>query len=132
VSDPAGPLCPKCGRRIAAWKLDHCVYCGQPFPEGLRDGFAEPEALKWVERPEVPPDAARKLEMMKVVPFDKEKRPRSFLLAAAFLSIPIFGAIFFLLYSLVRRYSPSSALLVLVGGAGFLLYLAWSLAKSKR
>lgn len=131
MSDPNGPLCPKCRRRIAAWRLDHCVYCGQVFPEGLRDGFAEPEALKWVERPSIPPDAARQLEMMKVIPFEKEKRSRSLVLAATFLSVPIFGAVFFLLYSLLSRYSPSSAVVVLIGGVGFLAYLVWMLAKRR-
>lgn len=128
MTNPAGPLCPKCGRRIAAWRLDHCVYCGQVFPEGFRDGFAEPEALKWIERPSIPPEAARQLEMMKLVPLEKEKKPR-FVMGLALLSIPIFGTIFFLLYSLVRRYSPASAVLVLVAGFGFLAYLFWSLTK---
>ncbi len=128
MSNPPGPLCPKCGRRIAAWRLDHCVYCGHVFPEGLRDGFPEPEALKWIERPSIPPEAARQLEMMKVVPFEKDKKPR-FVMGIALVSIPIFGTIFFLLYSLVRRYSPASAVLVLVGGVGFLAYLFWSLTR---
>jgi hypothetical protein len=76
-SPPPLPSCPQCGRRIAAWKKEHCVYCGAAFPPGLKDGFEEPEGLKWVERPGIPADAARKLEMMKFVPLDGKPRTRS-------------------------------------------------------
>jgi len=76
-SQPPLPSCPQCGRRIAAWKKDHCVYCGTTFPPDFKQGFAEPEALKWVDRPEISPDAERKLEMMKVVPMDGGGRGRS-------------------------------------------------------
>ncbi len=129
-SQPPGPVCPRCQRRIAAWKMEHCVYCGAPFPQELKEGFAEPEALKWVDRPGLPPEAARQLEMMKVVPLEKERRSRSFVQQVTWLSLPLFAVIFYLLYRLLQRYVPSVALLVLVAGAGFLAYLVWSLTKA--
>ena len=61
-SPPPLPACPNCGRQIAAWKKEHCIYCGTAFPPGFKEGFQEPEALKWVDRPAIPDDAARKLE----------------------------------------------------------------------
>ena len=131
MSDPsAGPLCPRCHRRVAAWRMDHCIYCGAVFPPDLKEGFAEPETLKWVDRPALPPDAARQLEMMKVVPMGIQRKPRSVLTWMAFLSIPVFAIIFYLLYKIVAHYLPSFAALILVGGAGFLVYLAWSLKKA--
>ncbi len=121
----AGPRCPRCRRPLAAWRLDHCVYCGEAFPAELKQGFEAPEALKWVERPALPPDASRKLEMMKVVPAGERKKSRSVVAVAGVLSVPLFVAIFYLLYTMVRQLSPSTSLLVLVGGAGFVAYLAW-------
>ncbi len=112
--------------------MDHCIYCGAPFPPDLKEGFTEPEALKWVDRPNLPPDAARQLEMMKVVPFETQRKRRSVLTWMAFLSIPVFAVIFYLLYEIVAHYVPSFAGLILVGGAGFLAYLAWSLKKSAK
>ena len=129
-SQPPLPVCPQCGRRIAAWKKEHCVYCGAAFPPGLKDGFEEPEALKWVERPGIPPDAARKLEMMKVVPSDGRPKARSLPMLIGLLSFPIFAALFYLLSSFLRRYSATAAALVLAAGVGFLGYLAWSLRRS--
>ncbi len=133
MSSPgAGPLCPKCRRRIAAWRLDHCVYCGERFPEGFREGFEAPAALQFVERPDVPADATRQLELMKVVSFDKEPKSRSFGAVFGLLSLPIFAVIFYLLYSLVARTSPATAGLVVVAGLGFLGFLAWSFLRSRR
>ncbi len=129
-AETPGPLCPRCRRRIAAWKLDHCVYCGESFPPDLREGFAEPEALKWVERPAIPPDAARQLELMKVIPMEKDAKPRSVLRLLTLISLPVFAVLFYLLYQILRRYSPAFSVLVLVGGAGFLAYLAWSFAQA--
>jgi hypothetical protein len=126
---PPLPSCPKCGRRIAAWKLDHCVYCGAPFPAGFRDGVPEPEALKWLERPGLSIDASKQLELMKVVADDQVKKPRSLILALTGFSIPVFGVIFYLIYVLLQRYSPPVAVAVLLGGAGFLGYLVWNAAK---
>ncbi len=125
---PSVPSCPRCQRRIAAWKMDHCVYCGAPFPPELKEGFSEPEALKWIDRPRLPPEATRQLEMMKVVSFDK-KRPRSVLQVVTLLSLPVFAAVFYLSYLLLQRYIPGFAMLVLVAGAGVLAYLVWVLAK---
>jgi hypothetical protein len=128
----ASPLCPRCRRRVAAWRLDHCVYCGERFPEGFRDGFEEPAALQWIDRPAVSPEAAKQLEMMKVVGFDKETKARPAGALFGLLSLPVFAVIFYLLYSVVSRTSRASALLVLLGGAGFLAYLAWTFFRVRR
>ncbi len=127
-----GPRCPRCRRPLAAWRLDHCVYCGETFPAELKQGFEAPEGLKWVERPGLPPDLSRKLEMMKIVPAGAPKKSRSLVTVAGALSVPIFGVIFYLLYTLVRRLSPTTAFLVLAGGAGFLAYLAWIFYRARK
>jgi hypothetical protein len=131
-SQPPLPVCPQCSRRIAAWKKEHCVYCGAAFPPGLKDGFEEPEALKWVERPGIPDDAARKLEMMKIVPSDGRAKTRSLPMLIGLLSLPIFAVLFYLLSSLLRRYSAAASGAVLAAGVGFLGYLAWNLRKVSR
>lgn len=125
--ESTGPLCPHCGRRIAAWRMDHCVYCGAVFPAELKQGFAEPEALKWVDRPKLPPDAARQLEMWKVIP--QEKKRRSGVALFGIFAMPVFAILFYLLYRIVARYSGVAAMFVAIAGAGFLAYLAWSLFK---
>jgi len=84
------PSCPECGRRIAAWKKDHCVYCGTAFPPDFKQGFAEPEA------------------------------------------VPVFGVLFYLVSSMLRRFSPLAASAVLAAGAAFLGYLLWNLQKIRR
>ena len=131
-SQPPLPACPQCGRRIAAWKKDHCVYCGAVFPPDFKQGFAEPEALKWVDRPSIPPDAARKLEMMKVVPLEGGGKGRSLSTIIGMLSLPVFAVLFFLVSSLLRRFSPAAAAGILVLGAAFLGYLVWSVQKLRR
>ncbi len=132
MSTPPLPACPKCGRRIAAWKMEHCVYCGAAFPAELKQGVPEPEALKWVERPQITPEAARQLEMMKFVPMDGKKPARSAAAVFTLLSIPVFGVVFYLLYALVRRSFPSSAVLVLLAGAVFIGYLLWAAFRPAR
>lgn len=131
-SPPALPACPACGRRIAAWKKDHCVYCGTAFPADWKQGFQEPEGLKWIDRPAIPPEAARKLEMMKVVPLDGARPGRTLPVLIGLLSLPIFAVLFYLLAVMLRRYSPAAAAVVLVLGIGFLGYLGWSLRKVGR
>jgi len=128
-SSPPAPVCPKCRRRVAAWKLDHCVYCGAAFPPGFRDGYPEPEALKWIERPELTPEAVKQLELMKVVPFEPVRKPRSIVLALAGFSVPVFGVIFYLMYKLVYRYSAAAAVAILLGGAFLVFYLLWRAAR---
>jgi hypothetical protein len=131
-SPPSLPRCPTCDRRIAAWKKDYCVYCGAAFPPDWKQGLEEPEGLKWIERPGISPDAARKLEMMKVVPLDGARSSRSLPMVIGLLSLPIFAVLFYLLSTLLRRYSPAAAAIVLVLGVGFLAYFAWSLRKLRR
>src|SRR5215470_19859500 len=97
VSAP-GPVCPKCRRKLAAWRLDHCIYCGEKFPDGLREGFSEPEALKWVDRPGVPAEAAKQLEMMKHVEIGAARKPKSVGKALNLLILPVFIGIFYLMY----------------------------------
>jgi hypothetical protein len=124
VSAPtAGPLCPKCRRKLAAWKLDHCVYCGESFPADLKDGHEAPAGLRWVERPALPTDLSRKLELMKVTPIEARRPNRSLLTTLGVVSIPIFGVIFYLLSTMVRRISSGLSWIVLLGGAGFIGYL---------
>jgi hypothetical protein len=121
-----GPSCPRCRRPIAAWRLAHCVYCGESFPPDLKEGHSAPEGLKWVERPAIPSDAAKQLELMKVLPMEQKKgvRSRPALLLAGGVSIGAFTLIFALLYVLLRRSAPSLGAFVLVIGAIFLGYLA--------
>jgi hypothetical protein len=134
VTSPSpGPLCPRCRRKLAAWRLDHCVYCGEKFPENIRDGFTEPEALKFVERPAVPPDAAKQLEMMRFVEVDVRPKQKTKIAAVlAMLTLPVFAGIFYMLYRLVSRTFPSLAIPILVAAFGFLVYLGWTVAKSAR
>lgn len=131
-SPTAGPRCPKCRRPLAAWKLEHCVYCGEPFPAELKQGFEAPEGLKWVERPALPTDLSKKLELMKVVPIEARRKSRSIVTIVGILSLPIFAAIFYLLYTMVSRLSPGMSLIVLVAGAGFVAYLAWIFARARK
>ncbi|HKA35734.1 MAG TPA: hypothetical protein VKH43_02890 [Thermoanaerobaculia bacterium] len=131
-TQPPLPSCPECGRRIAAWKKDHCVYCGAAFPPDFKQGFAEPEALKWVDRPGIPADAERKLEMMKVVPMEGAGRGRSISTIIGLLSVPVFAVIFYLVSSTLRRLSPLAGSAVLAAGAAFLGYMIWRLQKLRR
>ena len=50
----------------------------------------------------------------------------------AIVSIPIFGAIFWLTYRMLRQLSPTTSLLVLVGGIGVLGYLGWIFYRARR
>lgn len=128
----AGPVCPRCRRKLAAWRLDHCVYCGEKFPENLREGFAEPEALKFVERPAVPPEAARQLEMMKYVEIGATKQPKTLVTALALLAFPFLVAVFYMLYRVVSRYFPAAGAAVIALAVFALGYVGWALAKASR
>ena len=127
---PAGPVCPRCRRRLAAWKLDHCVYCGEKFPENIREGFAEPEALKFVERPSVPADAAKQLEMMKYVELGRKKKPSNVGRSLALLALPVFVVIFYLIYRIASRFVPYAGLLVVVLGLALVGYVVWTIRRS--
>jgi hypothetical protein len=130
-SAPAGPRCPRCRRPLAAWRLEHCVYCGEKFPADLKQGFEEPEALKWVERPALPADVSKKLEMMKVVPAQGPKKSKNLLAIAGLVSIPIIGVLFYLTYVLLKQLSPTSGLLILVAGVGVVVYLVWMFRRAR-
>jgi hypothetical protein len=129
-----GPRCPSCRRSIAAWRLDHCVYCGERFPPDLKESHAEPEALKWVERPPIPHDAAKQFEMMKVFPTDPKStiRSRPVLLGAGVISMVAFAVVFILLYLLLNRTMPAAGGAVLFLGAGFVGYLLWVFYRASR
>jgi hypothetical protein len=124
------PACPKCRRPIAAWKKDHCVYCGEVFPPDLRDGYEAPEALKWVDRPAISPEAARQLEMMKVVPMPGDKKTRSVVRAMGLAVIPVVAVLFYMLWSISGKYLPGWG--VLLVGALVMGYLVWSISKVAR
>ncbi len=128
----AGPLCPRCRRKLAAWKMDHCLYCGEAFPADLKAGFEAPAGLQWVERPALPTDLSKKLELMKVVPLESRKKPASLVAIVGVLSVPIFGGIFYLLYTMVRRLSPGMGAIVALGGVGFVVYLVWVFARAAK
>lgn len=70
--------------------------------------------------------------MMKVVSFEKSPRARPIGLVMGLLSLPVFGVIFYLLYALVSRRSPTTAILIPIAGLGFLGYLGWSFYKTRR
>jgi hypothetical protein len=129
----AGPKCPRCRRKLAAWRLDHCIYCGEKFPENIREGFTEPEALKFVERPAVTPEVAKQLEMLKVVSIgEKPKAKTPLVVVFALLTLPVFAGIFYMLYRLVSRTFPSAAILIVAAALLFLGYVGWTVAKSAR
>ena len=128
----AGPRCPRCRRPLAAWRMDHCVYCGEALPVGLKEGFAEPEGLKWVERPPLPADLSKKLEVMKVVPLEGRGKSRSAATIVGLLSVPVFAAIFYLTWSLLRRLSPGSSILIGIAGFGVVAYLVWTFLKARK
>jgi hypothetical protein len=127
-----GPRCPRCRRPLAAWRLNHCVYCGEAFPAELKEGFAEPDALKWIERPPLPADVSKKLEMMKVVPIEAHKKSRSIVTIVGIVSVPIIAILFYFTWLLLRQMSPTSGLLVLIAGVGVIAYLIWTFARARR
>jgi threonine dehydrogenase-like Zn-dependent dehydrogenase len=69
---------------------------------------------------------------MKVVPIEAGRKGRSLVTVIGLLSLPIFAAIFYLLYTMVRRMSPGTSLVVLLAGAGFVGYLAWIFARARK
>ena len=128
----AGPRCPRCHRPLAAWRLAHCVYCGEAFPAELKQGFEEPEALKWVERPALPADLNKKLELMRVVPMETKKKSRSLVTVVGAVSVPIFVVIFYLTWKLLRQLSPMSGLMIVGAGVMVVGYLVWTFVKARK
>jgi hypothetical protein len=118
---------------LAAWRLGHCIYCGETIPAELKEGFAEPEGLKWVERPALPTDLSKKLEMMRVVGAEPQtpRKTRVAWAVAAGVAFPLLIAIFYLAYSLLRQLSPVSSALVAIVGMGGLGYLVVSFLKAR-
>jgi len=114
--------------------MKHCVYCGESIPAELKEGFAEPEALKWVDRPQLPDDVNKKLEMMRVVaPMEARKSSsRSVITVVGFLSLPLFVGIFYLTWMLLRRVSPISGLLIMGTGVMVIGYLGWTFMKARK
>lgn len=113
--------------------MGHCIYCGEAIPAELKAGFAEPEGLKWVERPPLPTDISKKLEMMRVVE-TKPAAPRNARLAwavAAGIGFPLLAVIFYMAYSLLRRLSPLSSALIVVAGMGAVAYVVVAFLKSR-
>ena len=70
--------------------------------------------------------------MMKVVPAQAPRRKGNFLAIAGLISIPIFGAIFYLTYTMLRQLSPTSSVLILIAGIGVVAYLVWIFSKARR
>jgi len=132
VPPTAGPRCPRCHRPLAAWRLAHCVYCGEAFPAELKQGFEEPEALKWVERPALPADLNKKLELMRVVPMETKKKSRSLVTFVGAVSVPIFVVIFYLTWKLLRQLSPMSGLMIMGAGVMVVGYLVWTFVKARK
>ena len=132
MSSTAGPRCPRCHRPLAAWRLAHCVYCGEAFPAELKQGFEEPEALKWVERPALPADLNKKLELMRVVPMETKKKSRSLVTVVGAVSVPIFVVIFYLTWKLLRQLSPMSGLMIVGAGVMVVGYLVWTFVKARK
>jgi len=112
--------------------MNHCVYCGEAIPAELKAGFQEPEALKWVERPALPADVHRQLEMMKVVPLEARKPNRNVIKIAGFVSIPIFAVLIYLTYRMMRQLSAATSTLILVAGVAVLGYLAYTFVKASK
>ena len=106
------------------------MYCGQVFPPDLRDGYEEPETLKWVDRPAISLEASRQLEMMKVVPMEGDKKSRAVVRGLGLLAIPVLVALFYMLWSVSGRYFPGW--LVILVGIGVIGYVVWSLSRVGR
>src|SRR5678816_4842395 len=92
------------------------------------------DRLKWVERPAIPTDAAKQLELMKFLPGGTKTatRSRPALLLAGAISIIAFSVVFVLLFLVLRRSMPAGAGIVLFVGVGFLAYLAWVFLRASR
>ena len=129
----AGPRCPRCRRPLAAWRLDHCVYCGEAFPGELKQGHEAPDGLKWVERPALPTDLSKKLELMKVVPIEAGRKSRSLV---TIVGRPVGADLRRDLLSAVHddpaACPPARASSSCSAGAGFVAYLVWIFARARK
>jgi hypothetical protein len=113
--------------------MGHCIYCGEAIPAELKAGFAEPDGLKFVERPPLPTDLSKKIEMMRIVNAEKAapRKARVAWAVAAGVAFPLLIGIFYMAYSLLRQLSPISSALVIIVGMGGLGYLVVSFLKSR-
>jgi hypothetical protein len=113
--------------------MGHCIYCGETIPAELKAGFAEPEGLKYVERPALPTDLSKKLEMMRIVGAEAQapRKTRVAWAVAAGVAFPLLIGIFYIAYSLLRHLSPVSSALVVIVGMGGLGYLVVSFLKAR-
>jgi hypothetical protein len=113
--------------------MGHCIYCGEAISPELKAGFAEPEGLKWVERPPLPTDLSKKLEMMRVVQTEPTapRKTRVAWAVAAGIAFPLLIGIFYMAYMLLRRLSPVSSALVVIVGMGGIAYLVVAFLKSR-
>jgi hypothetical protein len=107
------------------------VYCGEVFPAELKEGFAEPEGLKWVERPALPPDLSKKLEVMRITATRPPRKSRVAWAIAAGIAVPLLIAIFYLAYLLLRRLSPVSSTLIVIVGIGTAGYFAGTFFRAR-
>jgi hypothetical protein len=112
--------------------MNHCLYCGETLPQDLKEGHAPPEGLKWVERPDIPPDASKTLAMMKAVPSVESGKPRSWIVVAGAVSVPVLAVLVYLVSTLARRVWPGSSGFVLVLGAAAIGYVGWSFWRGVR
>lgn len=127
----AGPRCPRCHRPLAAWRLEHCIYCGEAIPAELKAGHAEPEGLKWVERPPLPADLHKKLELMKIVPNEAPRKTRMAWAIAGGVALPVVIGILYLAYRLLRQVSPMSGFLIVIAGIAVVGYLGGVFFRSR-
>ena len=86
------------------------MYCGEVFPAELKAGFAEPEGVKWIERPALPPDISKKLELIRVVPTGAPKKSRPLMVIAG--AVNTFGAI-------STRFAPRAVVRRIAGALKF-------------
>lgn len=119
------PRCTKCRRPVAAWKLDHCVYCGTALPPDFRETYPEPEGVRRAEPRELPPEAAKQLELMKVLPSEKPSKSRTILFAMGLLTIPVFALLFYLMYKILSRFASGTSWIVGLAALAFFGYFGW-------
>jgi hypothetical protein len=69
---------------------------------------------------------------MKVLPSEKPSKSRTILFAMGLVTIPVFAILFYLMYSILSRYSPGSAWVVGLAALAFFGYLGWMTMRGKK